>query len=195
MSSRWACLNLVLGSLPFFFVNCSDGFKASHVIALAGCCSEDSPTNVQWVWSVLAWESKPFGGTNDIELKNIYPGDDFVDWIGIECYNFASDAEWKSCSDRAQGIYAEASALFATKPLMLAEMGAHEHARKADWMSETFDPLDANSVIQRLPRVRALMYWNDNRNDFGQLWINSSSASVTSFRNAIHSPLYYSPMQ
>lgn len=56
---------------------------------------EEGATNVQWVWSVLAWESIPFGGTNEVALKDIYPGDEFVDWIGIECYNLPSDTNWK----------------------------------------------------------------------------------------------------
>ncbi|MCB9073284.1 MAG: hypothetical protein H6623_06650 [Bdellovibrionaceae bacterium] len=165
-------------------------------------------TNVRWVWSVLSWPSQTFGGNNSISVASIYPGDDYVDWIGIECYNNfvgSGDGIWKSCVEHAFGIYSEIVALTSIKPISLVEMGSTEQSSQQDptgtakglWVNEALDVNNPNSIYQKMPRIQAIMYWNDNRpifnstsSDGGALWIQSSKSARDGFRSAIEGSAY-----
>lgn len=157
---------------------------------------EQGATNAKWVWSVLSWESTNFGGNNSIALTDIYPGDDYVDWIGIECYIFSGDP-WSACTDKAHGIYNEVTSLAPNKPLMIAEMGAYQSNtgldKKPDWITESLDPARENSIFKKFPKVKAILYWHDNRSEYSDLSINSSVDSENSFKAAIRSSVYLSP--
>lgn len=147
--------------------------------------------NVKWVWSVLSAPSPNFGGQNPMTLQSIYPGDDYVDFIGIECYNFTAK-DWLSCADLMRGIYKEATALSPSKPILNVEMGSIEDPRKAAWIAETFSAESPNAIFKLFPRLAGVMYWNDGRSsaDFSGLWIQSSAASKAAFQNAIRDPVY-----
>ncbi|MDO8682740.1 MAG: glycosyl hydrolase, partial [Armatimonadota bacterium] len=140
-------------------------------------------TNVTWVWSVLSWPSASFGGNNTIPMSSIYPGDGYVDWIGIECYNFS--APWQQCyGSNVSGAYLEASALSASKPMMMAEMGSREDPgdpiAKAEWIKSALALDRVQSIPNIYPRVRGIFWWNS-----GETWIESSIAAVAAFKEAL----------
>jgi hypothetical protein len=161
----------------------------------------EGANNVMWVWSVLPWPSKEFGAsigasgglyTNDVSLNSIYPGDSYVDVIGIECYNFKDSGNpVASCAELADGIYKEASALSRSKPLMMAEMGTYEDSTKptlkSDWFTEALSPTSPNAIYYKFPRLQSMMYWDDVKFD---LAVNSSPKSLAAFKTAITNPLY-----
>lgn len=153
---------------------------------------EERVTNVTWVWSVLSWPSTAYGGTNSISLHSIYPGDDYVDWIGIECYNTDFLPLLEACnSSDIRGIYNEASALSSTKHMLMAEMGANEDTlnseAKPEWIKNALSFNRVQSIPFKYPRIKAIFYWNDGRNiDVAEnLWIESSVKSINAFREVI----------
>lgn len=151
---------------------------------------EEGAYNVAWVWSVLSWPSIPYGGTNSISLSSIYPGDNYVDWIGIECYNQNFLPLPEACnSNDIQGIYREALPLSVNpKPLMMAEMGAIEDIinpnAKPEWIKNALSFDRTQSIPFKYPEIKAIFYWNDGRDPL-KLWIESSIESTNAFKEAI----------
>lgn len=143
--------------------------------------------NAKWIWSVLSAPSANFGGGNPISLASIYPGDAYVDWIGIECYNFKEE-NWLGCSDRMEGIYAEAAALSPVLPIMNVEMGTYQDSRKPGWLKDALDVNSPQAMVNRYPRLNSFMYWNDSR--YHGLWIKSSEASAQAFKSSIAHSTY-----
>jgi hypothetical protein len=82
-------------------------------------------TNVTWVWQVNN-DSYPTEDWN--RATAYYPGDDYVDWVGISAYGaLTKDDPWRSFDDAFASIYAEITAAYPGKPLMLAEWGCMQN--------------------------------------------------------------------
>jgi peptidoglycan hydrolase-like protein with peptidoglycan-binding domain len=152
-------------------------------------------TNVTWMWSVLSWPSAAYGGSNSVSMASVYPGDAYVDWIGIECHNFDT-SKWVECNSAdILNTYKEAAALSPTKPLFMAEMSSREDStdpnRKANWISNALDYNKSTSVFKTMPRVMGMMWWNDKpRAGNPDISIESSELSKTAFRNVVSNNVY-----
>jgi hypothetical protein len=44
--------------------------------------------NIRWLWSINAET------TADVDMEAFYPGDAYVDWIGVDGYNFGGSQDW-----------------------------------------------------------------------------------------------------
>jgi beta-mannanase len=132
-----------------------------HVHALF---ASEGATAVEWVWSPNV--SYPGSGP----LLDTYPGDDVVDWIGIDGYNWGDDGaghRWQSFAGVFGPTYRELAAL-PGKPMMIAETASVEappgSARsKAGWIEAAL-----GVEVRRFPRVRAVVWFDevDGRSDF-----------------------------
>lgn len=150
---------------------------------------EEGTYNVTWVWSVLTWPSYSYGGSNSVSLSSIYPGDDYVDWIGVSYYHKDFMPSPEACNDiNIQGIYQEMSSLSSIKPMMIAEMGAKEDPSntntKPEWIRNTLSFDRSQSVPFKYPRIKAIFYWNDGRDDL-KTWIESSIEATNAFKEVI----------
>jgi mannan endo-1,4-beta-mannosidase len=92
--------------------------------------------NVLWVWSpnIITWSRSDF--------RNFYPGDDYVDWIGLSGYYRRTseqptfDATYGPTLRKLRN-----QTLFphATKPIVLSEIGATENGgSKVTWINDLF---------------------------------------------------------
>lgn len=80
--------------------------------------------NVIWYFHADAI-SEPDEQWNFIE--NYYPGDDYVDWVGISAFGPQStDDSWFNFSEVMDRVYTYLTGFFPDKPLMLAEWGVME---------------------------------------------------------------------
>ncbi|MFE4641167.1 glycoside hydrolase family 26 protein [Streptomyces sp. NPDC056730] len=112
--------------------------------------------NVVWVWTVSGYLG------NAGLMKSLYPGDDYVDWIGMDQYNYfrCHDSEnWLDFERSQRPSYEWLRAnVSATKPVMLAEFSTapdpDRPGRQRDWYREI------PAVVPTLPGVRALVHWN-----------------------------------
>jgi hypothetical protein len=79
-------------------------------------------TNVQWVWS-------PNTENDLVSFSDIYPGDAYVDWFGVDGYNGGRELDWdgwRSPSDVFSRSFDAFRALSPTKPVMIAETSTVE---------------------------------------------------------------------
>jgi len=149
---------------------------------------EEGATNVRWVWS----PNVRYG--SEYPLADLYPGDAYVDWIGLDGYNWGLDPHlgqpaWQDFGDIFGATYREVTSLAPGKPVMIAEMASTENGGdKAQWILTTF-----LRDIPHYPAVRAVIWFNqaDGVSDFR---INSSPAALAAFRQVFESPLYSGTM-
>lgn len=126
-------------------------------------------------------------------IKAYYPGDEYIDWVGISLYGADSpDASWDSFDSRMNPIYSELRSLFPNKPLMLAEWGVGEWPEKgdkADWITEAFTTLQS-----KYTDIKCAIYWHERwENDDGSwsdLRINSSDEALNAYKNGISSDYF-----
>jgi hypothetical protein len=91
--------------------------------------------NVRWVWCYNA-ENVPNASWND--PVRAYPGDNYVDMIAIDGYNFGatlSHSRWQSFAEVFGAPYDKAVSHWPRKPLIVGETGcATTGGDKADWI-------------------------------------------------------------
>jgi hypothetical protein len=125
--------------------------------------------------------------------KDLYPGDDMVDWIGLDTYANAEPGYhhdlFGGMLDRG-GFYRWATTRHPGKPIMVAEWGAYHR---------THHPVDKsaiyNSVLPALathPAVKAISHFDTKHDDTGDrdISIDSTSRGLASFRKLAASPLF-----
>ena len=123
---------------------------------------------------------------NDGEAQKFYPGDDVVDWICADGYNWAPGRpgdEYRSFREIFAGFYAWAS--LHDKPIMVGEYGVQESApgEKAQWIT------DARQAIKvDFPLLRALVYFNSNKDYDWRL--TTSDSAFEAFRQMAHDPWF-----
>jgi len=126
-------------------------------------------TNVTWVWSPNSEY------TGSISLYQLYPGDSYVDWIGLDGYNWGSlnNHQWQTFAEVFEPTYRAALELSPDKPLMIAEMATTEEGGdKAAWISDAY----MTQLPAFFPKVRAVVWFNENkRNGLENRVISGSS--------------------
>jgi mannan endo-1,4-beta-mannosidase len=133
--------------------------------------------NVTWVWVPYAFDNQ----TNLLEA--LYPGDAYVDWVGMDAYN-GTEGKWQTFTVDVQGCYKSLTS-FTSKPIMIGEMASQEASgNKAAWISDAF----AVQLPHNYPNIKAFIWFNINKE---RDWrIESSSAAQNAFAAAIQSPVY-----
>jgi glycosyl hydrolase family 26/flagellar hook capping protein FlgD len=127
--------------------------------------------NVSWVWTPNN-EDVPMVGWN--HWTAYYPGDRYVDWVGVDGYNWGTSEQWShwTAFERLfRGVYRDYAG---RKPLMVVETASVENGgSKAAWIRGAW-----RSLEYRYPDIRALV-WMER----GAWSVRSSASSLTSFRS------------
>lgn len=136
-------------------------------------------SNAIWVWSpnTMYPGSTPYADD--------YPGNTYVDWIGIDGYNAGPPSQrWLTFRALFAQSYETAAAL-TKKPMMIAETASSQAGGdKAAWIRNAF----LSDIPLHFPRIRALV-WFDKRKE--RDWrVDSSSAVLAAWRMVTSSPLY-----
>ena len=146
--------------------------------------------NIIWLFHVNNY-SYPLDEWN--EVKQYYPGDDYVDWLAMSAYGkqFRRDT-WVSASDTLTYAYDDLCAVSPNKPIMLAEWGIAEFpdsGDKAQWIEEAFGIMKS-----RFPRLKAAVFWSERwQNDdgtFSNLRVTSSPQSIEAYRKGVADPYW-----
>ena len=151
-----------------------------HVYTIA---RQEQACNVAFVWSPN-YDSWPDPSTTRNawnHWRNYYPGDLYVDWVGIDLY----DHNGQDPAGKIQPFYDE----YATrKPIMLAETAGHNdpavHADKVRYIGQLFDALET-----RFPRVKA-MVWFNYQEPVNNWRMDETAASQTAYRSRIANSRY-----
>jgi hypothetical protein len=98
---------------------------------------------VVWVWAPNIVNNLPATHKAPGYLESLYPGDAYVDWVGLSGYlrppykadnDFSFDYTFKASLDKLRSI--------TSKPILLAEVGASETGgHKATWITSFFQAL------------------------------------------------------
>jgi hypothetical protein len=142
-------------------------------------------TNAAWVWSPNA-DSKPggFDTASWNNWRNYYPGDAYVDWVGIAGYNWGSEYSWQSFDQVFGPVYSDYAG---RKPIMIAETNSAEAGGdKATWID------DAVVWIKGHPGIAALIWYDVKASYAGSRdWrIDSSAPALAAFKRLSSDPYF-----
>jgi hypothetical protein len=141
-------------------------------------------TNAIWIWSPNVITARP-----SVKLAPLYPGDGYVDWLGIVgyyrrvAYDDALQAKPATFDNTYGSTLAELRQL-AAKPILLSEVGATEiGGNKPAWIKSLFEGIAAN------PDIIGFVWFDHSIN--GTDWrIESSSAATAAFAEGVADPRY-----
>jgi hypothetical protein len=86
--------------------------------------------NLTWFYHVNAYSS-PDAEWN--KMNSYYPGDDYIDWIGVSVYGPQLEGEeWKTFSQVMDEKYTELAAITFYKPIAVLEFGVTENSGTGD---------------------------------------------------------------
>lgn len=128
-------------------------------------------------------------------MEYYYPGDDYVDWVGLSVYGaiFPQEREyWSELSFRKKFLkaYSQIKKFAPEKPLAILEFGVIEDPRKPDWIKNAFDTIKEFRVIKAISWWQER--WENEDGTFSDLRINSSEESLQEYRRQIDSPVFVS---
>lgn len=139
-----------VGSKPSDFAN---AWKRMHQIF-----KEEAADNVVWILSFNTSHAKT------IPYKELYPGDEYVDWVAIDGYNWGDSHDWSgwaSFSGVFKNSYDELTAI-TNKPVMLSEVNsAPTGGNKSEWLRDMLDIQIPNNFTQ----IEAIVFFNENKQE------------------------------
>jgi len=143
-------------------------------------------TNATWVWCPNIdpdhrWQS----------IKQLYPGDAYVDWTCLDGYNQGTmpskPDRWRTFNELFSSTYKQiVTEVAPSKPMVIGEVGSTEYGgSKATWIREMLHELPTS-----YPSIRGLL-WFDKWTD-GDWPLDSSTAATEAFAEGIQSSSYTS---
>lgn len=132
--------------------------------------------------------------------KDLYPGDDVVDWMGLDSYVSAEKGyyhfgKFADLLDRAPtgggpGFYEWATTKHASKPIMVAEWGAYHRVGKIADKAPVYDSVKAELV--KRPAIKAIVYFDTKKDDQGDrdISIDSTSTALSAFKKLAADPIF-----
>jgi hypothetical protein len=143
--------------------------------------------NVEWVWApnIVSVPDRP---ENNMHLY--YPGDEFVDWIGVDGYNFGDHHDkwhvWQSFEQIYADVLPEFQKRYADKPVLITEFGCApgKPGQRRQWI------LDAYRTLERYPQVRAVIWFNyDKTREKEPNWrLDEADGSLKAFNETFARP-------
>ncbi len=144
--------------------------------------------NVNWCFAPN-WEN-----SSNRNFIDYYPGDEYVDSLGISGYNFGTTQPswsiWREFSSIYTNMTIELTNLY-NKPIIIDVGSVEEGGNKANWLTNMFNNL-RNTIFRN---IKAFVWFNYQKTEASVLtdWrIDSSSASLSSFMNGINDSYFIS---
>jgi mannan endo-1,4-beta-mannosidase len=115
--------------------------------------------HLQWVWCVNADDVGGF------TAESFYPGDDYVDWVAIDGYNWGASQAWSTWKTPPQTYDAMLGRIrvIATKPVALTEFASTSATvtgtsvpAKSAWISDLFAYAASN-------QIKMLIWFNEDK--------------------------------
>jgi beta-mannanase len=132
--------------------------------------------NVKWVWSTNATNS------GSATFTGWFPGDDWVDMVSIDGYNWGTAQSWSSWQGFSQVMTPAYNALSSSsKPLFISEFSCSEQGgNKAQWITNMF-----NDIPSKFPRIFALMWFSQSKSAEADWAVNTSEAALNAWKAGI----------
>jgi beta-mannanase len=149
--------------------------------------------NITWILHVDA-SGSPESRWN--EVKNYYPGDEYVDWIGVSVFGAQLPTNnWILFPATLKNFWAQISATSPDKPVLISEFGVIEDPsdphRKEQWLHQALQSISRGLF----KNVKGITYWNspgwlaNKKADFS---IASSPLALEAYRSEMRQPFWLS---
>jgi len=127
-----------------------------HIVEIA---RDEGAHNILWVFHV---NNADVPGEDWNRFENYYPGDEWIDWIGVSVYGAGTplDDEWPSFRNEMDAVYPRLAALSPDKPIVLLEFGVAARnplGDQAEWAEAALSDLTS----QRWSRIIGFSWWNE----------------------------------
>jgi len=150
---------------------------------------ENEGTNeyATWVFNPYVGQTIRHGTGN-----RYYPGDQYVDWIGFNGYNWDGQGSWSSRSS-LKYLFSYPSKVYhnkhSTKPQMICETGMDNLRYKPRWVASGL-----GSMKSQLPGIKGVSFWSMNWshsriNNFDSR-IDSSPEALKAYKSVVQDPYF-----
>ncbi len=146
---------------------------------------EQGADNVLWVWNP---HDRSFPNFKWNHYLNYYPGDEYVDVVGLTGYNtgnYYPGEYWRSFEEVYDWLYAEYAALF-KKPLIITEFACSAiGGDKVAWVRDMFEKFD------KYPLIKIAIWWNgidwDSNGNPARIYrLDTDAQLIETFKNGLH---------
>ncbi|MFH1459399.1 MAG: glycosyl hydrolase [Candidatus Omnitrophota bacterium] len=156
-----------------------------------GIFKNEKADNVEFVWAPLNYPD-----WFDV-LEQYYPGKEYVDWLGIDGYNWGEDGKpaWpydQNFSDLFYPMYhafIDHPEIFGQKKIMISETASPKDnqfgGNKSTWIEDMFKRLK-----NEYSKIEAFYWFNAKKEKDWR--VNSSPLSLAAFKNSIQDPYFTS---
>jgi hypothetical protein len=128
-------------------------------------------SNVSFGWSPNS-NSVPNTALN--QMEHYYPGDAYVDYVGVDGFNFGTP--WVSFDQ----IFGDALKRLQSykKPIYIFSFASAADPKKAEWISDALV-----TQIPKYPEIKGWIWFHELKEHDWQVW--SDDASLAAFQNGI----------
>jgi beta-mannanase len=156
----------------------------------------EGANNITWVFHVdVAWTPRKQWN----EAYNYYPGDDYIDWIGLSVFGTQlPTSDWLLFIPTLLSFDEEINKMSLTKPLMISEFATIENeyipSYKEAWIRSALDSIEQGIF----PRIKGISYWNSPgwlSDGTANFKIDSSPMSLKAYQDGIRSDFWISQGQ
>lgn len=139
-------------STPHEFV---DAWRRVHDIS-----REVGTPNLIWVFAVNTNKA------DSIKYAEMYPGEEYTDWVGIDGYNWGTTqswSKWQSFDSVFYDSYRDLIEASPGKPVMISEMNSdHTGGDKIKWMH---DALAVKIPSSKYSEVKAIVFFDEDKTE------------------------------
>ncbi len=136
---------------------------------------DEHATNVQWVWNPNLLAAGTSAERYGQVFSPLYPGDDVVDWTGLDIYNTGTNnwalpywprsPYWQTFTQLLYSPYRAITAI-STRPLILPEVASAEAGgSKAEWIAGAMNP----STLSQFPLLQAMVWFDLSKEEYWAL--------------------------
>ena len=164
----------------------ADGGPAKYVAMwryMHDLFEEVGATNVVWIWCPLVTDVPAVPWNH---WTHYYPGDEYVDWVGLDAYNWGTSSDccvWQSFPTLVRALYNDYAG---KKPLILPETSSAElGGNKAAWIREMH-----MSLMTEFTAIKGVVWFDiDKETDWR---VASSPETLAAYKEMAHDP-YFKP--
>lgn len=145
--------------------------------------------NIVWVLS--------FNTTNSVTtpFKELFPGDEYIDWVALDGYNWGNTAPWAgwaSFNGTFKQSYFELKEL-TQKPIMISEVNSAPTGTGGDKAAWLKDMLDVQ-IPNEFPNIQAVILFNEDKSDSEKIdWrMEKSPDYINALKESFKNPIYKS---
>ncbi len=111
--------------------------------------------------------------TPENNILNLYPGDEYVDYVGVDGFNFGSP--WEDFDQ----VFGQSLSQLKTlnKPIMIFSMASSDGERKSEWID------DMGKQLLKHPEVVGFVWFNEDKERDWRIW--SDPESLESFQEML----------